>query len=156
MGAEIAYLADHPELIPELAAWLHEEWGYLDPKSSVKHKEVMLRVRLNRDKIPLTLVAFLSSEPVGTASLQLRELPTYRQYLHWLGTVYVLPPYRSQGIGIQLVERAVAEAARLGVSELYLYTPDQEQMYASLGWTAIERTRHRNQDVVIMVRELGG
>jgi predicted N-acetyltransferase YhbS len=156
MGAKVAYLADHPELIPVLAAWLQEEWGHLDPRSSVKHKEVMLRERLNRDKIPLTLVAFLGTEPVGTVSLQLRELPTHRQYLHWLGTVYVLPPYRSQGVGSQLVERAVAEAERLGVSELYLYTPDQEQMYASLGWTAIERTRHRNQEVVIMVRELVG
>jgi hypothetical protein len=39
------------------------------------------------------------------------------------------------------------------VDTLYLYTADQESLYARLGWTPFERTEHRGQRIVIMTVE---
>ena len=153
---EILYLADCPEVLPALARWVCEEFGRFDPSKTVEGVERMLRERLNRDRLPLTLVAFIGPKPVGSASLQTLELPSHPQYAHWLGTVFVRRPHRNRGIGSRLVERAVQEAERLGVRELHLHTPDRESMYARLGWTVVERTRYRNQDVAIMRLELAG
>jgi len=99
-------------------------------------------------------VAFQGSEPVGSASLKMQEMDTHKHLLHWLGTVYVHPEYRRQGIGSQLVERAMAEAQRPGLSELYLYTVNRERMYARLEWRPVERTRYQEQQVLIMRRDL--
>ena len=153
---EILNLADCPEVMPTLARWICEEFGRFDPSKTVEGVERTLREQLSRDSLPLTLVAFVGSRPVGSASLQTLGLPSYPQCTHWLGTVFVRRPHRNRGIGSQLVERAAREAERLGVRELYLHTPDRESMYARLGWTVVERTRYRNRDVAIMRLELVG
>jgi hypothetical protein len=111
--------------------------------------------RMDRDKVPLALVAFQGSEPVGSASLIIREMETHPQFLHWLGSVYIHHPYRNQGIGSQLVEYAASEAERLGVRELYLYTRHHESFYSRLGWRPVERAHYHGREVLIMKRGLG-
>ena len=44
----------------------------------------------------------------------------------------------------------MAEAAKLDVPLLYLYTVHSQKFYASLGWTFKERTTYREQEVTIM------
>ena len=68
----------------------------------------------------------------------------------WLASVYVTPEHRSRGIGTALVQRVIEEAVGLSVETLYLFTPDREGFYASLGWSVVERTEYRGQKVVIM------
>ena len=81
-------------------------------------------------------------------------METHPQYLHWLGSVYVLPEYRSQGIGTELVQYAASEARRLGVQDLYLYTRHREKFYTRLGWKPIERPIYDGRPAVIMSRKL--
>lgn len=64
------------------------------------------------------------------------------------------PAHRRRGIGSALVERVVEEARALEVGTLYLFTMDQERLYARLGWSVGERTRYRHHDIVIMHRTL--
>ena len=156
MSIEVEYLADHPELTPLLASWFYEEWGRREPGNSVEKVKKRLVERMNRDRFPLTLVAFRGSEPVATASLILREMETHPQFLHWLASVYVHHPYRNQGIGSQLVEHAASEARRLGVRELYLYTRHHEGFYSRLGWVPVEKALYRGREVAIMRRDLAG
>ncbi|NIR46808.1 MAG: hypothetical protein GWN99_20570 [Gemmatimonadetes bacterium] len=49
-----------------------------------------------------------------------------------------------------MANRAADEARQLAVEHLYLYTPDQQHLYARLGWSVVERCQYRAQDVVIM------
>ena len=68
----------------------------------------------------------------------------------WLASVFVGEQYRRRGIGAELVRRIMAEAGKLDVPLLYLYTVHSEQFYAALGWMLQERTSYREQNVVIM------
>jgi predicted N-acetyltransferase YhbS len=154
MAIEVHYLADHANLIRLLATWFYEEWGIRNPEDSVENCEKRLLNRMNRERLPLTLIAFQGAEPVATASLKMREVETHPQFLHWLGTVYVHHPFRNQGIGSQLVEYAASEAERHKVRELYLYTHRHESFYARLGWFPVERPHYRGREVVIMKRVL--
>lgn len=154
MLLKVKVLADHPEFLQLLASWLHDEWGKNDPKRSVEHAKTYLERHMNRDKPPLTLIGFLSGEPIATASLKIQELSTHPQYLYWLGNIYVKPEFRGQGIGSCIIEYAAKEALRLNVQNLYLYTSSQEHLYHQLGWIPIERMAYRSREIVIMKRVL--
>jgi predicted N-acetyltransferase YhbS len=156
MNVEISYLADCPDLVGLLATWFHREWGQRNPKLTVDFLAKELEERLNRNRVPLTLVAFSGGEPIGSASLKIREMEIYPQYQHWLGSVYVLPEHRNQGVGTQMVRQVIAEAKRLSVSELYLYTynRNREAFYARFGWQSLARPFYHGREVVVMKRTM--
>ena len=147
---QIEYLADHPEALPILARWLHEEWGHLRPGDSIEARQARLRNFSNRDRIPLTVVALDDGELLGSASLVAHDMETRMELTPWLAGVFVAKRYRRKGIGGELVRRIMAEAGKLNVPLLYLYTVHSEKFYAGLGWTFQERTAYREQQVVIM------
>ena len=72
----------------------------------------------------------------------------------WLASVYVEVEHRRQGIGSALVRRVAKEAAALDVKALYLFTPDQEHFYSTLGWTVLEHCTYRGYPQVVMVFRL--
>lgn len=154
MLIEIEFLADHPELVPLLSTWFFNEWGRNNPALTVEVIEEAVKQRLNRDKPPLCLVAFVENQPVATVALKIREMETHPQYEHWLGNVYVLPEYRAQGIGTAVIERARDEAKHIGICNLYLYTRDRARLYARSGWQTIEEVTYRDRRATIMWQEL--
>lgn len=151
---QYVYLADQPGLIPQLAQWFYNEWGRNYPNLGVETFEGRLKDRLNRNKLPLVLVLLRDESPIASASLKIQELETHPQYLHWLGSVYVLPELRGQGIGSRLIQHSATEARRQGVRNLYLYTRHREGFYARLGWKPIERPLYHGRTVAIMLRNL--
>ena len=154
MQIEIKYLADHPGHTHLLAKWFHDEWGKNNPSLTMEIIERRMRERLNRDKIPLCMVALTKSKPIATATLKIREMEIYSQFEHWLGNVYVLPEYRNQGVGSQIVEATADKAKSLGVKDLYLYTGDRKHFYHRLGWITLEQVEHLEHMVVVMRRTL--
>ncbi len=147
---EIAYLADYPEHLPTVAAWVYGYWGHLMPGSSLEGTERHFRGQLNRDALPLTLIALKGQQPVGTASIFLQDMSTRPHLSPWMASVYVDPAYRRRGIGSDLVRAIESAAERLHIARLYLFTPDQERFYARLGWSPLERVEYRTECVVIM------
>jgi GNAT superfamily N-acetyltransferase len=150
----IDYLADHPEFIPVLAQWQHEEWAYLRPGDTVEARTERLRAACGRGGIPIVLVAFSESTLIGSAMLIAHDMDNRMDLTPWLAGVFVAPDYRRRGIGSALVKRVVECATQLGVRRLYLYTPSAEQMYSRLGWSAIERTYYHGANVVLMSYDL--
>lgn len=146
----IEYLADHPEVIPTLAQWQHAEWGHTRPGDTAEKRAARLRDYSNHDRIPLTVVALEGSELLGAASLIEHDMETRLELTPWLAGVFVGKPYRRRGVGAELVKRIIVEAAKLRVPLLYLYTVHSERLYASLGWTLMERASYRDQKIVIM------
>jgi hypothetical protein len=86
---KIDYLADHKELIPILARWMHEEWGYLYPEHTIEIRERLVAERSNKDRIPLTLVAIEDGKPVGTVCLMAHDMDTRPELTPWLASLYV-------------------------------------------------------------------
>jgi N-acetylglutamate synthase-like GNAT family acetyltransferase len=146
----IEHLADHPDFLPTLAKWQHEEWGYLRTGDTVEARMARLQGSCERDRIPLTVVAHENGELFGSASLIPHDMDTRMELSPWLAGVFVAPEHRRKGVGAQLVRRIMAEAGALKVPVLYLYTVHSENFYANLGWSLQEHTGYRDQKVAIM------
>lgn len=150
----IAYLANHKEVIPQLAAWFYQEWAYLLPSKTQKDVERLLHERTNTDKIPVALLAFEGDELVGTVCLKVHDMDTRLDLSPWLAGLYVAEPLRGHGIGTTLVSSIEKKARELGVKKLYLHTPKSEAFYTGLGWQLKERTEYHGYPVSIMEKEL--
>src|SRR4051812_13873243 len=120
MSIELSYLADHPALVEEIAPWLHAEWGWFTPGSTLESRRMKLREHLNREKLPLAVVAHANGVPLGTAALRARDMDTRGELTPWLASVYVAASVRRRGLGARLVERIEAEAQRLGFPRIHL------------------------------------
>ena len=146
----IEYLADFPDALPILAEWQHREWGHLRAGDTAANRRARLEGYSNRDRIPLTVVALEGGEVLGSASLVLHDMETRMELTPWLAAVFVGESYRRKGIGAELVRRIMAEAGKLEVPLLYLYTVHSERFYAAMGWVLHEHTSYREQNVSIM------
>ena len=153
-GMKITYLANYPEHVSTVAKWVIDEWGHESPGTTLEGLEEKFRNHLNRNVIPLTLLAMEEDRPLGTASLVFHNMKDRQDLSPWLAAVYVLPEHRGQGIGARLVKSIELLAANLEVEKLYLFTPDRESFYTRMGWTVLERTTYREKDVVIMMKEI--
>ncbi len=75
-----------------------------------------------------------------------------------LDNVAVHPDYQGKGFGGQLVSFAEAEAARLGYTELELYTHelmiDNYQLYKRLGYIEVERREEKGFSRIYMKKHL--
>jgi GNAT superfamily N-acetyltransferase len=147
---QISYLADHPEFIPTLARWHHEEWAYLRPGDSLEARTERLRKCCGHCEIPTIVIAFTGGTLVGSAMLITHDMDTRMELSPWLAGVFVAAERRCQGIGAALVRRVIDDATRLGVHRLYLYTPSAERFYLRRGWVFVEWTRYRKTNVVVM------
>jgi N-acetylglutamate synthase-like GNAT family acetyltransferase len=86
---------------------------------------------------PRTWLALAGDEPVGSASLVAADHPDLRDLTPWLASVYVEPAWRRRGIASALVATVQAAAREADVAALYLFTPDQANLYARLGFRPI-------------------
>jgi len=148
---KIDYLSDRAEIITALAHWYHAQWGYLNPSRQIEDVIEKIKSHLGPEKIPTTFRAHYQNTLFGSAGLTQHDMETHMQFSPWLAGVYVDWPYRRQGIGSALVHRVIEEVGSMGITRLYLFTPDQEPFYARLGWTRLEQAEVRNTSVIIML-----
>jgi len=154
---DVQYLADHQDVISVLANWIYDEWSYLYPAMTLRDVVSFLRERRNKEKLPLTLVAFEAGAPVGTVSLKMYDMEARSDLPHWLTSLYVVKPWRRRGIGSRLVETAEKKAGDLGVCKLFLFTTDLAlpgPFYSTLGWTVKEKAVYHSYQVIIMEKAL--
>ncbi|MCL1125359.1 GNAT family N-acetyltransferase [Shewanella surugensis] len=152
---ELHLLADKAEYIPKIAKWYSDEWGDIGESRSTKALELKLTDYLNRNKLPMIVLAMEKDKLLGAAQLKFHEMSIYPDKEHWLGGVYIDKPYRGQGIAKQLIDKVIALAKHYQVSHLYLQTEDHSGgLYAQSGWQSIERVNYKNVDVLVMKKVL--
>lgn len=149
----IDYLSNHPTLIPLLAQWLYDMWGYHDPTNTPDKKAAQLSKNANLRSIPTYFVAVDDGQLLGCAALVVSDLSIRPELTPWLASVLVGDVYRNRGIGSALVQRIMEEATALEVETLHLITPDKQNFYKRLGWTPIEELDYRNELVTLMTFE---
>ncbi len=151
---EIEYLADHKNVIPTLANWSYNEWSNLHPERTLSDVEQLMLERSNKEKIPLCLVAFENDKAIGMIALKTNDLGSRPNLSPWLAGLYVDTKHRKKGVGKKLVFAIEDKAARLGVSKLFLYTPDSEEFYSKLNWVVRERTEWQGHSVSVMEKDI--
>ncbi|WFF42166.1 N-acetyltransferase [Salinicola endophyticus] len=146
---------DSPHL-ETLARWTYTAWGARYPEESWPQWRDDMRRQCGEQGVPSVFVALAEEAgreiPVGTASLTASDLDTRPELTPWLASVFVPSAWRGRGIASALVERVAEEARAAGCSGCYLYTPDQQALYARLGWQTQEELDYRGERVTLMWR----
>ncbi len=147
-------MADDPAEISVVAQWLYDEWGTLSPGRSLETARAKVRQSFGEDELPLTIVCLIDGVIVGTAGIDTADMGTHPELTPWMVSIYVDPARRRQGVGTALCKRIEDEFHSLGIKTAYLFTPDQEALYARLGWRTISREDYHGEGVVIMRLDL--
>ena len=148
---QISNLKDKPHHLTTLARWHHAEWSYLNPQRSFDERVAEMREDLEGKLIPTTFIAEdEQGNLLGSASLLAQDMSSHPELTPWLASVYVDASQRGKGIGSTLVRQVMQHARDNGIARLYLYTPDQEQLYARLGWQLLSREPYNGTPVTIM------
>jgi predicted N-acetyltransferase YhbS len=148
-------LADYPEAIPQIASWHFAEWGHLGRVAGTDEIEAKLRESLNRDTMPLSILAFDNDEIVGFAELKYHEMEIYPEKEHWLGGVFVPVEHRGKGVGCMVIRKSLDIARSLGISTIFLQTEQLDGgLYTGLGFVAVETVEYRGLEVLVMENRL--
>jgi hypothetical protein len=93
-NVKISYLADHPEFIETLAPWVYEHWRPILTEETLDSRVARLQSHLNRNELPIALVAHSGSNVYGMAALRVHDLPGREDLSPWLGGVFVAQSFR--------------------------------------------------------------
>lgn len=158
LSLAIIDLRERPDLFDKAVDWHHGKWA-AEARRTRGEIEGFYRESLDTRPIPATLLALAAGVPAGMASLRAFDpfYPAFKHCTPWLDSLFVDPAFRGRGIGTSLSEAVAALALRLGHREIYLGTPDQQKLYARMGWTWLADDPGLGHEMSsIMVRRLSG
>jgi len=142
---QIALLAEHIDVIPTLAQWFQSQWPDYFAGRSLADIERDFYGDLNRDRIPLRLIAFEANELAGTVVLRERASETHAEFRPGLGGLYVADSYRRRGVGTELVRAGMAAARILRYQTLYATTHSAAGILTRLDWKQIRSLVHHGE-----------
>jgi len=142
---QIGFLCDFPEHIRAISKWQYTEWHdfFIDPIYNFQSLEDLVKDNtdnyLNKDKLPLTLVALYKGELAGTVTIEIHEkwqtIPLYSPYL---SALFVDENFRKKGIGHKLIEFVENLVKEMHYSQVYLSTEENRKgIYDNLGYTVL-------------------
>jgi GNAT superfamily N-acetyltransferase len=143
----IGFLADHLDTIPTLIKWFRDQWqDYFADWSDEEMTQDFLE-DTSRDSIPSRLVAFESSEVVGTIVLRENGDEALLEYQPELGGLYVMEAYRGHGIGTELIRAGMKLAHEQGYSTISATTAKAAGILERLGWKFIKTVQFSDGEV---------
>lgn len=148
----IDYLAQHPEFIPSLAQEILDHYRYILRDETIEGRLAKLRSHMRTDGLPLGLVASSEGELLGMGALREHDLPGHEEFTPWLGGMFVRPQHRRHGVGTALCTSLEEKAWLMGFPVLYLFTLDQQRLYARLGWQHLQASSWLGHPVDIMFK----
>lgn len=135
-GITTGLLVDHAEVLSDLVDLFETEWAdWYNPRGASARAD--LSERLERNQLPLGIVAFVEGKLAGTCALTVSS-GGLTERSPWLGGLLVEPNLRRQGVGLALLARARAEARRLGFARLHALTAEARDLFVRDGWRLAE------------------
>lgn len=128
----IVHLCELPQARAAVAAMIHAEFWAEVPGASIDAMAARLAQAGSPDALPLCRVAMAGEQPVGVVNLVDHDDPNPRVGRPWLAGLVVLPAWRGRGLGSRLVHTLLADARRLGETQLFLGS-DGPGFYTRLG-----------------------
>ena len=155
---QLLNLMQRPDAISQLAQWHFQEWRHLFPHRTAQDfanelAECLHQSEMSETELPLPqswVLVSESGEICGSVSLLLADMTTNRQLSPWLANVFIAPQYRGQGFGRAVVKAAMEKAFSRQLTQLFLFTPDQQAFYEQLGWQLLHQECYEGEWVSIM------
>ncbi len=148
----IAYLRDYKEYVDALGLWSFDTWFKYHPLGTTRKSQILKYKRhFNINTLPLTLIALTEDNKlIGMCSL-IEDEGIRCDLKPWLSTLYVVPSYRKQGVGKELISAIKKIARKMNYEVLYLLTsPESIGYFAKLGYSFIEESELNGHPVSIM------
>jgi predicted N-acetyltransferase YhbS len=150
------HLADYPEAVPLVAGWIFDEWGRDKPGLEREGVVTHMHETIDRERLPVHVVARQAGSVVGVASLKDHEMvDLYPEYENWIGSVIVTPSARGQGIAAGLCRHLIELAKAFDMPRLHLQTLRHDGgLYANLGFRPLHEAHYRGYHVMLMTLDL--
>jgi RimJ/RimL family protein N-acetyltransferase len=142
----IGFLADYPDTIPTLAKWFRAQWPDYHADMSQEDMEQDFLEDASRDRLPIRLIAFESSELVGTIILR-EQAVSSPEFQPELGGLYVVESHRRHGIATELVRAGMQVALDQGYETVYATTVVAAGILERLGWEFIQIVLHQDEEL---------
>jgi len=147
---EIRYLAECTEVIPELAMWFRSEW----PDEVGEDVEQVIHRCAQQHKVPVGLVAFRKSRPIGTVQILSASVHSHGHLKPWIAGLYVVPERRHHGVACRLIDAALDTARLLEVETVYVGIQAARDIYENRGWIYLEDGSAGDETVMILTQSL--
>ena len=151
---EIAYLAEHPEVIPTLVNWFQAQWPDYYAGRTPADIAQDFSAEANRTEIPIRLVAFVDGALAGTLTLREHALQDFPVYQPGLGGLFVEPHQRGHGIGTALVKAGMQVAREQGYARIFTATSTANGILERLGWQQVQAVSHGDECLMIYCCDL--
>jgi len=149
----IVKILQRPDLAPLVADWIWEAFWQHDGYTLEQTLEAVSGAT-SLSGPPQTFVLLVDGMPVGTASLDSKDLDERRDLTPWLASVFVIPKARGNGYVAHLVSAVELACRNASISTLWLHTHTAEQIYANVGWHTVDYFYHNGQRTALMQRNL--
>ncbi len=155
MTLQFEYLVDRPDDVPLVISWWHSKWADR-MGTDIEKATHQLRASLSKDKLPVHILAVENGRMIGTATLKEQEMvEVYPNLKYWLGSVFVAPASRGNGIATALTEQIIRLAQQRHLPQLYLHTENiSGGLYAAQGFEPMDRLVYKNTETLLMRRPL--
>ncbi len=144
----ISFLADYLDSIPTLAKWFRDQWPDYYANWSEAELEQDFLEDASRDRLPIRLIAFESSELAGTIVLR-EQAETLPEFQPELGGLYVVESHRGHGIATELVRAGMRVALDQGYEIVYATTVAAAGILERLGWEFIKTIIHQDGQLAL-------
>ena len=140
----IGFLADYLDTIPTLTKWFRDQWPDYHADMSQEEMELDFLEDASRDRLPIRLVAFQSSELAGTIILRENGTEMPPEFQPELGGLYVVASHRGHGIATELVRAGMQVARAQGYETVFATTVVAAGILERLGWEFVKTGVHQD------------
>src|SRR5262245_51608940 len=106
----ISHLFEHPQHVDRAAQWIYDEFWADKNVHTPESLAGYFRQATTPDAIPLSLLALVDGEPVGTINLIENDDDKRTHLRPWLPALYRVPAHRHRRVGPPLVRPPRDEA----------------------------------------------
>ena len=134
MSFRVELVTDYTKInLDRLCNWMYNWWGKENGNSKAWVKHYM-QYSFNKDRLPITVVAFNDqNEEIAMCQVTMHDLEVRPDIYPYVANLYVQEDYRGNGLVKLLLDRAIAEAKRFNLKELFIYT-QHIGLYEKFGW----------------------